>query len=54
MSDLRERALAYNRELKAVLSMIWAELNQGQRKKLLRNPMLAALLARYGVDIEEA
>ena len=49
MSTLKERALAYNREIKAVLELVWAELNPGQRKKLLKNPTLAALLARYGV-----
>ena len=52
MSELKERALAYNRELKAALALIWAELNNGQRKKLLKNPTLAALMKRYGVEVD--
>ena len=53
MSELKERALAYNREIKAVLELIWGELNHGQRKKLLKNTTLAALLKRYGIVADE-
>lgn len=28
-------------------------LNQGQRKKLLRNPAIRSMFERYGVEIEE-
>ena len=52
MRDLRERVLDYNREIKAVLEIILGELNQGQRKKLLKNPTVKALLERYGIDTE--
>ena len=51
MSDLKERVIAYNTEVKAALQMIYDDLNQGQRKKLLRNPTIRALFERYGVEI---
>lgn len=53
MSDLRERVIAYNTEVKAALQAVYNDLNQGQRKKLLRNPTIRALFERYGVEIEE-
>ena len=31
------------------LAEVWAELNNGQRKKLLKNEKIAELLRRYGV-----
>lgn len=46
---LVEKAKAYNRELKEALQLIYDELNQGQRKKLLRNPAIKALYERYGI-----
>lgn len=46
---LVEKAKAYNRELKETLQLIYDELNQGQRKKLLRNPTIKALYERYGI-----
>ena len=46
---LVEKAKAYNRELKEALQLIYNGLNQGQRKKLLRNPAIKALYARYGI-----
>lgn len=51
MSELRDRVIAYNTEVKAALQMIYDDLNQGQRKKLLRNPTIRALFERYGVEI---
>lgn len=53
MSDLRERVIAYNTEVKAALQAVYNDLNQGQRKKLLRNPTIRAMFERYGVEIEE-
>lgn len=53
MSELRERVIAYNAEGKAALQAVYNDLNQGQRKKLLRNPAIRAMFARYGVEIEE-
>lgn len=38
MSDLKKRVIAYNTEVKAALQAVFNGLNQGQRKKLLRNP----------------
>lgn len=53
MSDLRERVISYNTEVKAALQAVYNDLNHGQRKKLLRNPTIRALFERYGVEIEE-
>lgn len=53
MSELRERVIVYNTEVKAALQAVYCALNQGQRKKLLRNPVIRALFERYGVEIEE-
>lgn len=53
MSELRDRIIAHNTEVKAALQAIYNGLNQGQRKKLLRNPTIRAMFERYGVKIEE-
>lgn len=52
MSDLRERVIAYNAEIKNALRTILAALNPGQRKKLLKNAAVAAMIKRYGIDTE--
>lgn len=49
MSELRESVVAYNTEIKAALQVVYNNLNQGQRKKLLRNPAIRAMFERYGV-----
>lgn len=36
MSDLKERVIAYNVEVKNALQAVYDVLNQGQRKKLLK------------------
>nr|DAP53141.1 MAG TPA: Swi5-dependent recombination DNA repair protein activator [Caudoviricetes sp.] len=46
---LVEKAMAYNRELRDALQLIYDELNQGQRKKIMRNPTIKALYERYGI-----
>lgn len=51
MNTLRERVVAYNAEIKAALQAVYSGLNQGQQKKLLRNPTIRALFERYGVEI---
>ena len=51
MSDLRERVIAYNTEIKVALQAVYSGLNQGQQKKLLRNPAIRAMFERYGVEI---
>lgn len=53
MSELRERVIAYNTEVKAALQAVYNDLNQGQRKKLLRNPIIRAMFERYGIEVEE-
>ena len=54
MSDLRERVIAYNTEVKAALQAVYNDLNHGQRKKLLRNPAIRAMFERHGVAIDAA
>ena len=52
MSELKERVIAYNEEVKAALQEVYNDLNQGQRKKLLRNPTIRAMFERYGVEMD--
>ena len=52
MSDLKKRVIAYNTEVKAALQAVYNNLNQGQRKKLLRNPSIRAMFERYGVKVD--
>ena len=52
MSELRERVVAYNTEVKAALQAVYNDLNHGQRKKLLRNPAIRAMFERYGVKTD--
>lgn len=46
---LVEKAMAYNRELRDALQLIYDELNQGQRKKIMRNATIKALYEHYGI-----
>lgn len=52
MSELRDRVIAYNAEIKEALQTVYNDLNQGQRKKLLRNPVIRAMFERYGIETE--
>lgn len=52
MSELRERVIAYNKEVKSALQAVYNDLNHGQRKKLLRNPAIRAMFERYGVETD--
>ena len=52
MSELRERVIAYNAEVKGALQAVYNGLNQGQRKKLLRNPVIRSMFDRYGVETD--
>ena len=54
MSELKERVIAYNTEVKAALQAVYNDLNHGQRKKLLRNPAIRAMFERYGIVIDAA
>lgn len=49
MNELREKVIAYNKEVKKALETIFAELNQGQQKKLLKSEKVRALFVRYGI-----
>lgn len=51
MSELRTRVIAYNAEIKTALQTIVDALNQGQRKKLLKNAAVKAMLKRYCVEV---
>lgn len=53
MNTLRERVISYNKEVKSALQAVYNDLNHGQRKKLLRNPVIRSMFERYGVEIEE-
>ena len=48
MLDRKARSQA-----EAALQAVYAYLNQGQQKKLLRNPTIRAMFERYGVEIDE-
>ena len=50
MNELREKVIAYNKEAKEALEMIFTELNKGQQKKLLKNEKVRALFTRYGIN----
>ena len=50
MSDLRDRVIAYNAEIKAALQTVLDALNQGQRKKLLKTAAVKAMAERYGIE----
>ena len=39
MSELTEKVLAYNREVKEALQTVYNELNHGQQKKLLKRKL---------------
>ena len=49
MSDLKEHVIAYNVEVKNALQAVYDALNQGQRKKLLKNNIIRAMFERYNV-----
>ena len=49
MESLVDMAIAYNREAKEALTALWEEMNQGQQKKVLKNPIVRAWLLRYGI-----
>lgn len=53
MSELRDRVIAYNAEIKEALQTVLDALNRGQRKKLLKNPAVKAMVERYGIDTTE-
>jgi hypothetical protein len=42
---------ACKNETKEALQTVFAELNNGQQKKLLKNKKIKALFERYGVEV---
>ena len=52
--ELNNAVDSLKNETHEALQMIWDATNKGQRNKLLKNPDIAALLARYDVNTEEA
>ena len=50
---LQEKAIVYNREAKEAIETIWNALNKGQRKKLLKNPVIKAWLEKYKIPFKE-
>ena len=50
MNELREKVIAYNKEVKEALETIYAELNKCQQNKLLKSERVKALFARYGIN----
>ena len=51
-SELTERLTANMGETKTALQTLWNNINQGQRKQLIKRPEIKELLDRYGVDYE--
>ena len=49
MSELTDKVIAYNREIKEALQTVYDKLNQGQQKKLLKSDAVKAMFERYGV-----
>ena len=46
---LVDKVIAYNLEIKTALQTMYDALNQGQRKKIIKNEKVKALFDRYGV-----
>ena len=47
---LVDKVIAYNIEIKTALQTMYDALNQGQRKKIVKNEKVKALFDRYGVE----
>lgn len=51
-NELTTAIASFKEEMRANLQLIVDELNQGQRKKIVKNEAVKALLDRYGVTYE--
>ena len=51
VAELTEKVDAVKAETKDAIETILAELNKGQRQKILRNEKVKALCERYGVEV---
>ena len=50
MNELKEKVIAYNKEIKEALETIYNELNHGQQQKLLKSDKVKALFDRYKIN----
>ena len=50
MMTLIDKVIAYNIEIKSALLTMYNALNQGQKKKIVKNEKVKALFDRYGVE----
>lgn len=50
-TELKEKTTAVKTETKEALETILNNLNQGQRKKVVKVPEVQKLLERYGVEL---
>ena len=50
-AQLNELVAAYKAQTKEAVETILGELNQGQRKKILKKEAVQTLCERYGVEI---
>lgn len=48
---LVDKVIAYNLEIKTALQTMYNALNQGQRKKILKDEKVKALFERYSVEV---
>ena len=48
---LVDKVIAYNLEIKTALQTMYNPLNQGQRKKILKDEKVKILFERYGVEV---
>ena len=48
---LLDKVIAYNLKIKTALQTMYNALNQGQRKKILKNEKVKTLFERYGVEV---
>lgn len=51
--DLMNKVASVKNETKEALQLVFSQLNNGQQKKILRNPAVKALFDRYGVEYSE-
>ena len=50
MTELKEKVITYNKEIKEALETIYSELNHGQQQKLLKSDKVKALFDRYKIN----
>lgn len=51
-AKLKEKTAVVKNETREALQTMYDALNQGQKKKIVKNEAVAALFARYGVETE--